>query len=180
MGKPTIATVWLEGCSGCHMSFLDLDEALVDILAAVDLTVTPITDFKNYDFPRVDVGIIEGGIGNTEQEEIAHKVRKSCTILVAWGDCAVFGGVNTLRNGLSTEEVLQYGYVDGIGSLGGEIPNDPELPRLLDRVLPVNQVAKVDAYLPGCPPEPAAIAYSLKEILAGRIPILSSEMMHFD
>jgi len=84
MEKPKVATVWLEGCAGCHMSFLDLDEALLDILSAVDLTVTPITDFKNYDFKQVDVGIIEGGIGNEEQVEIAEKLRKSCKILIAW------------------------------------------------------------------------------------------------
>jgi NAD-reducing hydrogenase small subunit len=91
MTKPKIATVWFEACSGCHMSFLDLDETVVDILSKVQLTVSPITDFKDYDFPEVDVGIVEGGIGNTEHKEIAEKLRKHCRILIAWGDCAVFG-----------------------------------------------------------------------------------------
>jgi len=104
MGKPKIATVWLEGCSGCHMSFLDLDEALLDILSKVELTDTPITDFKNFDFQEVDVGIIEGAIANEEELKIAQNLRKHCKILVAWGDCAVFGGINTLRNFIPKEE----------------------------------------------------------------------------
>ena len=112
MGVPKVATVWFEGCSGCHMSFLDLDEDLVSILSKVELTFSPITDFKDYAFPELDVGIIEGGIGNEEHLEVAHKLRKHCKILVAWGDCAVFGGVNTLRNWIPKAEVLRRGYVE--------------------------------------------------------------------
>ncbi len=85
MEKPKIATVWLEGCAGCHMSFLDLDEKLLDVLKAVELTVSPITDYKDYEFPEVVVGIVEGGVGTLEQEEILKKLRKSCRLLVAWG-----------------------------------------------------------------------------------------------
>jgi len=162
------------------MSFLDLDEALLDVLSAVDLTVTPITDFKNYDFKQVDVGIIEGGIGNEEQVKIAEKLRKSCKILIAWGDCAVFGGVNTLRNWIPKEEILKRGYIETESTVDGVIPVHEELPPILDKVLPVNGVVQVDVYVPGCPPSPEAIAYSLKEILQGRIPVLPSELMHFD
>lgn len=180
MAKPKIATVWLEGCSGCHMSFLDLDETLVDVLSKVQLTVSPITDFKDFDFSEIDVGIVEGGIGNTEHREIAEKLRKHSRILVAWGDCAVFGGINTLRNGIPKEEVLRYGFIETESTIGGVMPIHAELPALLDKVLPLHEVVPVDVYLPGCPPSTEVIAYSLTEILEGRIPVLPADMIHFD
>jgi len=180
MGKPKVATVWLEGCAGCHMSFLDLDEALVDILDAIDLTISPITDFKDYEFPELEVGIVEGGVGNHEQKGIAVKLRKRCKVLMAWGDCAVFGGINTMRNWIPKEEILSYAYLSTPSSCGGSPPSDSELPELLEKVLPLNQVVRVDAYVPGCPPSPEAIAQALKAVLAGRIESIPVALLHFD
>lgn len=180
MGKPKVATVWCEGCAGCHMSFLDLDEGLLDVLARVELTVTPITDFKDYAFPEVDLGIIEGGVGNEEQAEIVHRMRQKSRIIMAWGDCAVFGGINTLRNHIPVQDLLRCGYTETASTIDGVIPVHAELPQLLEKVLAVNQVIQVDCYLPGCPPSPEAIAYGLTEILNGRVPTLPRELIHFD
>lgn len=180
MEKPRVGTVWLEGCAGCHMSFLDLDEKLLDVLQAVELTVSPITDFKGYEFPELIVGIVEGGIGTVEQEEIARKLRGRCQILVAWGDCAVFGGINTMRNWIPKEEVLRCGYVETPSTVEGAIPADGELPPLLDQVLPLNQVVRVDLYVPGCPPSPEAIAHALLGILEGRTGVLPRALLRFD
>ena len=180
MAKPKVATVWLEACAGCHMSFLDLDEDLLKILPLIELTISPLTDFKDYDFQEVDLGIIEGGSGNEEQVEIACKLRAHSRLIMAWGDCAVFGGINTLRNWIPKDEILRRAYVETESTVGGIIPVHKELPPLLDKVLPVNQVITVDAYIPGCPPSPRAIAYGLTEILEGRLPVLPGEIIHFD
>ena len=180
MGKPKVATVWLEGCSGCHMSFLDLDEGLLDVLSAVDLTVTPITDFKDFNFPEVTLGIVEGAVANDEQVEIIHKLREKCQILMAWGDCAVFGGINCMRNGIPLEDLFKRGFVETASSVDGVIPAHEELPALLPRVLAANEVVPTDVYVPGCPPSPEAIAYALREILEGRMSKLPREIMHFD
>jgi NAD-reducing hydrogenase small subunit len=178
MAKVKVATIWLEGCSGCHMSFLDIDEAIIDLANVVEFTRTPITDIK--EFPEVDVGIVEGSVGNTEEEETLKELRAHCKILMAWGDCACFGGVCAMRSSLDKEDVLKRAYIDTESTQEGKIPGPPGVPALLDQVKPVSHIVKVDCFVPGCPPEAKAILYGLNELLAGRIPVLPSEMMRFD
>jgi len=178
MEKPKIATVWLEGCSGCHMSFLDLDEAVIDILNLVEFTRCPLTDIK--EFQDVDVGIVEGSVGNIEEEVTLKELREHCKILMAWGDCACFGGVCAMRSSFDKDDVLRRGYIETESTDEGTIPGPPGVPALLEMVKPANQVVKVDCYVPGCPPDSKTIHYALTELLAGRVPVLPSEMMRFD
>jgi len=179
MTKPKLASVWLEACAGCHMSFLDIDERIVDLLKQVDLTSTPITDIK--EIPEVDLGVIEGALGNDEEVEIAEEMRKRCKILIAWGDCAVFGGINCMRNFMKKEDVLREAYTDTVSTVNpeGTIPGE-DIPHLLDQAIPVDRKVKVDVYVPGCPPDADTILYVFQEILQGRIPKVPVDMMRYD
>jgi len=177
VAKVKVATAWLDCCSGCHMSFLDLDEALIGLADVIEITASPITDIK--EFSPVDVGIIEGAVGNAHDEEVARNLRANCKILMVWGDCACFGGIVSMRNLFSTEEILHRYYSTESTAKDSNIPSSEDLPPLTE-VRPINQVVKVDCYVPGCPPSSKAIHYALAELLEGRIPILPSEMMRFD
>ena len=178
MAKVKVATVWLEACAGCHMSFLDMDDSIIEVSKLVEFRRSPITDIK--EFEPVDVGIVEGSVGNTEEEENIKELRAHCKVLMAWGDCACFGGVCAMRSTFDKQDVLKRAYIDTESTVKGKIPIPPGIPALLGQVKPANQVVKVDCYIPGCPPEPKAMLYGIKELLAGRIPVLPAEMMRFD
>jgi NAD-reducing hydrogenase small subunit len=158
------------------MSILDLDEALIDLAEVLELTATPITDIK--EFPPVDVGIIEGAVSNEHDEHVAKDLRANCKILMVIGDCACFGGIVSMRNLFTIEEVLDR-YYHTEGSICDKIPSSEDLPPLT-KVRPINEVVKVDCYVPGCPPSAKAIHYALSELLEGRIPVVPSEIMRFD
>src|SRR5512146_1455397 len=131
MAKPKVASDWMAGCAGCHMSLLDIDERIVKVAELVDLRATPITDLKEPDASGVDVGILEGGINNSANEEVAHRMRKRCKVLVALGDCAVFGGVPAMRNFFDMQEALRRAYVETESTDSeGKIPDDPELAKM--------------------------------------------------
>jgi NAD-reducing hydrogenase small subunit len=173
MGRLKFATVWLGGCSGCHMSFLDLDEWLIDLAGQVDVVFSPLADVKEYP-ENVDLVLVEGAVANDENLEMIHKVRARTKTLVALGDCAVTGNVTALRNPLGVAlEVLRPVY-------GTQYPDEPQIvPVLLDRVLPVHQVVPVDFYLPGCPPPAPRIRAVLQALLDGKTPALAGNEIRF-
>lgn len=176
MAKVRLATVWLSGCSGCHMSFLDQDEKLLELADRIELVYSPIADIK--DFPEnVDITLIEGAVGNEEQLELLKEIRKKTKILVAFGDCAVNGNVTALRNTLnnSSEETLKRAYVENV-TINQKIPM--QVPRLIEKALALNEVVKVDFYIPGCPPPAGLINYVLNELLEGRVPVLDGKFKY--
>lgn len=168
--KLRLATVWLGGCSGCHMSLLDLDEWLIALAAVAELVYSPVADVKL--FPEgVDLALVEGAVATDEHRELALRVRRSSRVLVSLGDCAVTGNVTALRNPLGpAASVLQQVYVTH-GDPRGVLPAEPGIvPRLLDRVLPLHAVVPVDLFLPGCPPPAPRIRALLEALLAGAPP----------
>ena len=176
--KPRIATAWLGGCSGCHMSFLDMDERLIDLAPLIDLVYSPIMDVK--EFPEdVDATLVEGAVANEENLHHLKLIRERTKFLVSFGDCAVTGNVTAMRNPLRrAEAVLKRAYIENV-DLNPRRPADPGIvPVLLDRVRPVHEVVPVDVYLPGCPPSADLIHFVLTELVAGRIPDLKDRLKY--
>jgi NAD-reducing hydrogenase small subunit len=171
MARLKLATIWLAGCSGCHMSFLDLDEWLLELAALADIVYSPLIDVK--EFPDgVDVTLVEGAVSNDENLKFIQLVRARTRRLVSFGDCAVTGNVTALRNPIGgANAVLERSY-------GDRVPSEV-VPRLLDRAVPVHQVVPVDAYLPGCPPSAAEIRALLEMVLRGEQPVLAGESIRF-
>jgi NAD-reducing hydrogenase small subunit len=170
-GKPRLATVWLGGCSGCHMSFLDLDERLIELAGLVEICASPLTDYK--DFPEVDVTLVEGAVANEEHLETAHRVRARSKVVIAFGDCAVTGNVTAMRNQFDVEDVLNTAYRDNSNVIVGIPCGNGVVPKLLPRVLPVHEVIPVDYFLQGCPPDADAIYRIVIDLVAQREPALS-------
>ncbi len=179
MERLKIATAWLGGCSGCHMSFLDLDEFLIDLAERADIVYSPVIDIKEYP-DGVDVALIEGAAANAEHVEHLHKIRARTKLLVSFGDCAVTGNVTSLRNPLGKADVvLRRSYLE-LATIDPQIPDEqPVVPRLLDQVQPVHRVVPVDFYLPGCPPPADRIRAVLEDLLAGRMPVLEASERRF-
>ena len=176
--KIRVATASLCGCFGCHMSLLDIDERILDLVQLVEFDRSPITDIKTVG--DCDVGIIEGGVANAENVEVLREFRKHCKVLVALGACAVNGGIPAMRNSFELKEGLEEAYIDGIGVTNPKIPNDPEIPMLLNKVHPIHEVVKIDHFLPGCPPTGDAIWTFLTELIKGEPISFPYQQIHYD
>ena len=176
-----VATVWFGGCSGCHMSFLDLDEFLIELAGKAEIVFSPVMDVKEYP-EQVDVCLIEGAICNEDNLELLHKVRARTRILVSFGDCAVTANVPAIRNQLglgNAESVLQKAYIEE-AQLNPGLPKEPGIvPALLERVMPVHEVVHVEHFLPGCPPPAAHIKALVGQLLSGVEPKLEGKQLKF-
>lgn len=173
MAKKKIATVWLGGCSGCHMSLLDIDERILDVAKLADIVKCPIVDGK--ELPEdVDITLVEGSVTSDEHYEEILNIRKKSKYVVAFGDCAVMTNVTGMRNYFNLDDVFNTSYVTAISNDDkGTVPNHSALLRLNDKVVPLQQVVNVDFVIPGCPPSADTIFYVLFEFLNDRIPNLS-------
>ncbi len=165
MSKLKLATAWLDGCSGCHMSFLDMDERLIDLSELVDVVYSPIVDTK--EFPdEVDIALVEGAVASVDDEAKIRKIRAHSKLLVAMGDCAVAGNVPSMRNPIGAEAILDRAYKENVTAQ----PQIPcvVVPKLLNVVRPVHQFVKVDVFLPGCPPSADTFYTVLTSLIASK------------
>jgi NAD-reducing hydrogenase small subunit len=181
MAKPKVATTSLAGCFGCHMSLLDIDDRILELIELVDFDKSPIDDIKEFT-GRCRVGLIEGGCANEENVRVLQAFRKHCDVLVSVGDCATMGGIPALRNGIPLRECLDEAYLNGptVHNPDGTIPNDPEIPLCLDKVYPCHEVVKIDYHLPGCPPSADAIWQALVALLHDKPIELPYELIKYD
>ena len=173
MKKIRLATVWLDGCAGCHMSLLDIDEAILNVAARADVVYGPLVDAQ--EFPKaVDVTIVEGAISSQEDLEKVNTIRKRSKLVVSLGDCAVTGNVPAMRNQIAPRKLLERIYIEGAQE--SKVIPSSGVPALLRQAVPVHQVVKVDLHVPGCPPPASAIAFVVGELLEGRIPNLTGKV----
>jgi NAD-reducing hydrogenase small subunit len=167
VSKPRVATVWLDGCSGCHMSLVDLDERLLDIFERADLVYGPLVDVK--EFPEnVDVCLVEGSVSSEEDLTRIHQVRARTKVLIAFGDCAVTSNVPGMRNPIGVQPLLDRSYIEN-ATLNAQLPSRI-VPKLLPTARPVHRVVTIDVFLPGCPPSADLIYCLLDDLLSGRVP----------
>lgn len=182
MGKPVVATASLAGCFGCHMSVLDIDDRILQLIDLVEFNKSPIDDIKTFT-KQCDIGIIEGGCCNSENVHVLQEFRKNCKILISLGECAIMGGLPAMRNGIPLKECLEEAYLNGptVDENKKKImPNDEELPIILDRVYACHEIVKIDYFLPGCPPKADLIWGALVALITGKPLELPYEVVKFD
>ncbi len=164
MSKLKLATAWLDGCSGCHMSFLDMDERLLELAELVDLVYSPIVDVKQYP-DEVDIALVEGAVSSVDDEKKIRKIRAHTRTLVAMGDCAVTGNVPSMRNPIGPQAILERAYLENV-TAQAQIPC-MIVPKLLPIVRPIHEFVKVDVFLPGCPPSADTFHAALTALIQG-------------
>ena len=181
MAKPRVATTSLCGCFGCHMSFLDIDERILQLVELVDFDRSPINDIKEITGP-VEIGLVEGGCCNEANVKVLQEFRKHCKVLVSVGDCAINGGIPALRNMVPLDECFEEAYLNGptVHNPSGKIPDDKEIPLLLNKVYPCHEVVKVDYHLPGCPPPADTLWAALTALLTNKAVELPYELVKYD
>lgn len=166
MKKVRVGTIWLDGCSGCHMSFLDMDERLVELSQYMDVVYSPYVDAK--EIPTdIDLFIVEGALSTDHDIKIIKEIRKNSKLILALGDCAVTGNISAMKNLFGTDAVLEKGYFDLADVNKGEYPSEV-VPTLLDKVIPLNEAIDVDYFVPGCPTPADAIYEVIKAIIENR------------
>ncbi len=174
MSKKKLATVWLGGCSGCHMSLLDIDERILDVAKLADIVKSPIVDAK--EFPQADVTLVEGSVTSDEHLHELYRIRQASKVLVALGDCAVTANITGMRNYFPKEEVFNYAYIQAVSNdKEGKVPDHPALLKLRKKAVPLQEIVHVDYFIPGCPPQADTIFYVILELLNDRVPHLSQE-----
>ncbi len=167
MSKPSVATVWLDGCSGCHMSLIDMDERILDIFSRANLVYSPLVDYKDYP-EHVDVCLVEGAVSSEDDLHKIKLVREHTDTIIAFGDCAVTSNVPGMRNPIGVDPLLDLAYRENV-TINPQIPTDV-VPALLPKSIPVHKVVEVDVFLPGCPPSADLIYTLLDDLLSGRVP----------
>jgi NAD-reducing hydrogenase small subunit len=171
MSKIRMATAWLDGCSGCHMSILDMDERLIELAGRVDLVYSPYVDEKEYP-ADVDVALVEGAVSSDDDLHKIRVIRERTSLLVSLGDCAVTGNVPSMRNPFGARAILEHAYLKH-ADLNKQIPTEA-VPTLFERALPIHNYIPVDIFVPGCPPSADLIYFILSELLEGRRPDIST------
>ncbi|HHH76266.1 MAG TPA: NADP oxidoreductase [Phycisphaerae bacterium] len=181
MAKPKVATTSLAGCFGCHMSLLDIDDRILQLIELVDFDKSPIDDIKEFT-GQCAIGLIEGGCCNEENVRVLQDFRKHCDTLILVGDCAIMGGIPAMRNHIPLEECFNEAYISGptVYNPSGKVPNDPEIPLILDRVYPCSEVVKIDYSLPGCPPPADTLWAALTALLTNEPVKLPYELIKYD
>ncbi len=181
MSKPKLATASLAGCFGCHMSILDMDERLLEVVEVMDFDKSPVDDIKKFT-GQCAVGLIEGGCCSEENVHVLEYFRQNCDVLISLGECAIMGGIPAMRNTIPLEECMEEAYKNGptVYNPKQVLPSDPEIPLMLDKVYPCHEVVKIDYHLPGCPP-PADTIYQAVVALLNNKPLdLPYECIKYD